>query len=231
MLLPTLINLCLLYAIIWFFYRRQLSQPLQVVCNKKSIDPSLARLSQIALSLLVGLILLNIALVSAGIHLPINFSVIALIACAPILLFSKSRFKILRDLDWHTLLFFIGLFIFMKSVWLSQYFQPLLGASHLVITHKASIFTLSVLLSQLISNVPLVALYLPLLQKAGTPALMALAAGSTIAGNLLVLGAASNVIIIQNAEKRGNKGFSFWEFLKVGIPLTLCNIIVYYIFL
>ena len=42
---------------------------------------------------------------------------------------------------------------------------------------------------------------------------MALAAGSTIAGNFLILGAASNVIIIQNAEKEGET-LSFAEFFQ-----------------
>jgi len=59
---------------------------------------------------------------------------------------------------------------------------------------------------------------------------MALAAGSTIAGNLFILGAASNVIIIQNAEKKGQT-LTFVEFAKIGIPLTIINIFVYWIFL
>lgn len=58
---------------------------------------------------------------------------------------------------------------------------------------------LGVLVSHLISNVPPVALYLPILDQAETAseALLALAAGSTLAGNLLILGAGSNVIIVQ----------------------------------
>ena len=50
-------------------------------------------------------------------------------------------------------------------------------------------------------------------------------------GNLFILGAASNVIIIQNAEKKGKETVTFWEFAKIGIPLTLINVIVYYVFL
>ena len=72
------------------------------------------------------------------------------------------------------------------------------------------ILLVSVLLSQLISNVPLVALYLPMLLHVGisTNGMMALAAGSTISGNLFIIGAASNIIIIQNAEKKsGEKSF------------------------
>jgi len=101
---------------------------------------------------------------------------------------------------------------------------------NLAITSIPVILGISVCLSQLISNVPLVALYLPLLIHAGasTRELVALAAGSTIAGNMLILGAASNVIIIQNAEKKGET-LTFLDFAKIGIPLTIINILVYYL--
>jgi Na+/H+ antiporter NhaD/arsenite permease-like protein len=59
---------------------------------------------------------------------------------------------------------------------------------------------------------------------------MALAAGSTIAGNLTILGAASNVIIIQNAEKQGET-ITFWEFVRIGVPLTIIQVVVYWTFL
>ena len=61
--------------------------------------------------------------------------------------------------------------------------------------------------------------------------LMALAAGSTIAGNLTILGAASNVIIIQNTEKSQGITLTFWDFVKVGVPLTVMNTTVYWFFL
>ena len=84
------------------------------------------------------------------------------------------------------------------------------------------------IVSQFISNVPFVALFQPLVQQAGTGTarLMALAAGSTLAGNLTILGAASNVIIIQNAEKQGET-ITFFEFMKVGLPLTLIQCLIF----
>ena len=83
---------------------------------------------------------------------------------------------------------------------------------------------------QIISNVPFVALFQPLLINPSAQDLMALAAGSTIAGNLFILGAASNVIIIQNAEKSGET-LTFLDFARVGVPLTALNVFVYWIFL
>jgi Na+/H+ antiporter NhaD/arsenite permease-like protein len=59
---------------------------------------------------------------------------------------------------------------------------------------------------------------------------MVLAAGSTIAGNLSILGAASNIIIIQNAEKKSGETLTFWEFMKIGVPVTIVNVLVYWLF-
>ncbi len=95
------------------------------------------------------------------------------------------------------------------------------------------VMALSVSASQLLSNVPLTALYLPLLAglDASAEAYMALAAGSTIAGLLTILGAASNVIIIQNAEKREGVTLTFAEFARFGIPCTAACVGVYWLFL
>jgi Na+/H+ antiporter NhaD/arsenite permease-like protein len=125
------------------------------------------------------------------------------------------------------------MFVLMESVWESGFFQSLISGLGLNITSPAPILFISMLLSQLISNVPLVALYLPVLMKAGasTTSLMALAAGSTIAGNLFILGAASNVIIIQNAEKKFRETLTFLDFAKIGIILTTINVLVYWLFL
>jgi len=59
---------------------------------------------------------------------------------------------------------------------------------------------------------------------------MVLAAASTIAGNLLILGAASNVIIVQSAERHGSQ-LGFFTFARIGIPLTLLQLWVYWLFL
>ncbi|MDE2089760.1 MAG: anion transporter, partial [Gammaproteobacteria bacterium] len=166
---------------------------------------------------------------------PVDFRLtyIALLAACPVLLFSEKRLEIIKTVDWHTLIFFAAMFVLMASVWDSGFFQSLVARSGLPVSAVPVVLGAGVLLSQLISNVPMVALYMPLLLHDGVSikALVALAAGSTIAGNLLILGAASNVIILHNAEKKAGVTLTFTEFLKVGLPLTLINVAVYWLFL
>ncbi len=57
-----------------------------------------------------------------------------------------------------------------------------------------------------------------------------LAGGSTLAGNLTLLGAASNLIVVEQGEKKGFT-LGFFEFLKVGILVTVVNVLILYLYL
>ncbi|MEI6103740.1 MAG: SLC13 family permease [Methanothrix sp.] len=232
LLLPTIANLLLAYLLLRLFYKEQFQNRSLQISREEISDPALARLSRISFVLLIALILAKIGAVILGVGGGGEFRLtyIALISALPILLFSSKRYKVLRNIDWCTLIFFASMFVLMDAVWRSGIFQSLLVGSNADLASIPTILALSVLLSQLISNVPLVALCQPLLINPSPQALMALAAGSTIAGNLFILGAASNVIIIQNAEKSGET-LTFLEFARVGVPLTVLNVLVYWLFL
>jgi Na+/H+ antiporter NhaD/arsenite permease-like protein len=232
LLVPTLLNLFLAYLLLRLFYGKHFhGQP--ITYSQEPIkDPRLATLSRISLILLVILIAAKIATVFLGLNIDFRLTYIALIAALPVIAFIPRRPGILKRIDWYTLIFFASMFVLMESVWDSGFFQSAISATHLNVTSTGVILGVSVLLSQLISNVPLVALYLPVLIQAGaaTKGMLVLAAGSTIAGNLSILGAASNVIIIQNAEKRSGATLTFFEFVRIGVPLTFINVIVYWLF-
>lgn len=231
--LPTLVSLAVAFLILKIFYRKHFkSEVVLENFDTSTPDDGLIKIAKLSLGLLVILIVVKIILGIVAPWIDLRLSYIALIASVPILLLSNQRVKIVKSIDWSTLLFFASMFVLMASVWLSGFFQELLINLSLDVTSIPIIMIIGVSFSQLISNVPLVALYLPLLTISGStiPQLMALAAGSTIAGNMLILGAASNVIIIQNAEKHGET-LSFLEFAKVGIPLVGLQTLVYLLFL
>ncbi|HAF94988.1 MAG: anion transporter [Elusimicrobia bacterium GWC2_51_8] len=230
---PTVINLFAAFFLIRFFYPDEFEN-LPLKHSQEPIkDHALAILCRISLVITAGMIVLKIYTVGLAPRLDFRLTYIALSAAMPVFLFSRRRFEILKKIDWSTLAFFAAMFILMKSVWNTGFFQGLLAETGVNIASVGVITAVSVTLSQLISNVPLVALYLPMLShlQAEPRALMALAAASTVAGNLFILGAASNVIIIQTAEKRAGQTITFWEFTRVGAPLTFINCLVYWIFL
>jgi Na+/H+ antiporter NhaD/arsenite permease-like protein len=230
--MPTLINLFLAYLFLKFFYREHFkNEPLNHSVDPIA-DPKLAQLSKVSLIIIVILVIAKITTALLGLAIDLRLTYIALAAALPIIILSPQRLRVIRRIDWFTLVFFAAMFILMQSVWDSGLFQNVISDLHLNLNSVGVIMAVSVLLSQLISNVPLVALYLPVLSHLGvtTKEMLALAAGSTIAGNFSILGAASNIIIIQNAEKKAGETLTFWEFVRIGIPLTIANILIYWLF-
>ncbi|MEM3086029.1 MAG: anion transporter [Halobacteria archaeon] len=232
LLLPTLVNLVAAYLLLRFAFRDRMPRGPLEHRPEPVKDPALARLCQIALALVVAGVAARISISLLGLPAEFRLTCIALAGAAPILLLSPKRADIARRIDWPTLVFFVAMFVLMQSVWDTGFFQSLLTLTGADVASLPMILLVSVVLSQFISNVPLVALYLPLLVHGGasTEGLMALAAGSTVAGNLTILGAASNVIIIQNAERQGET-LTFREFTRFGVPLTALNLFVYWLFL
>ncbi len=228
LLLPTMVCILIAYGFLRAFYWNEF-KTLEVVDDSPiTQDNGLTKLSKASVILVFLLIITKIVLIFILPDFDFRLTYIALIACLPILLGSRRRVEVVRDIDWETLVFFAAMFILMTSVWNSGVIQFLLEDYASIISAVPMILLLSVTLSQLLSNVPLVALYIPLLleSSAGISSYVALAAGSTIAGNMLILGAASNVIIIQNAERNGET-ISFWEFARIGTPLTVVQLLVY----
>ena len=232
LLIPTLINLFLTYVLLKIFYREHFHNNSLSHSQEPIKDHKLAVLSKISLILVIILIIAKIITTILNLQIEFRLTYIALIPILPILLFSQKRFKIIKRIDWHTLIFFAAMFVLMESVWETGFFQSIINNLDLNVRSIFVIFLISIILSQLISNVPLVALYLPLLIHTGASykEMMALAVGSTIAGALFILGAASNVIIIQNAEKKAGETLTFLEFARFGIPLTFICMLVYWFF-
>ncbi len=228
--LPSIINLFLTYGVLRLFYRSNFNKDLLERPREEIKDPKLAQLCKVSIKLLIALVPVKIVSAHLNIGYVFRLSDIALAVSLPIIILSPRRSEILRNINWHTLVFFMSLFIVMTTAWNSGSLQSVVNmfAGHLSSVDLILVMSLSLGLAK----VPFVALFLPIANhlQATTTAFMALASGSTIAGNLLTIGAASNMLVIQSAEKKG-KTLTFLEFALVGVPLTLLNIIVYKIFL
>jgi Na+/H+ antiporter NhaD/arsenite permease-like protein len=83
------------------------------------------------------------------------------------------------------------------------------------------------MLSNLVSNVPAVLLFQPIIPvmpaSVHENAWLALAMSSTLAGNLTVLGSVANLIVVENAQQEGVT-ISFWEYCRAGIPTTILTL-------
>ncbi|WP_445630405.1 anion transporter [Nostoc sp. DSM 114167] len=142
------------------------------------------------------------------------------------LLFITRRIKpqrVLNKVDWDLLVMFSGLFVVTAGV---EKLGILNLFSGLVYT-PLNILGITALLSNLVSNVPAVLLLQHLIPHPDTKTWLLLAAGSTLAGNLTLLGSVANLIVAEAVAKLGYQ-LSFWEHLRFGLPLTVVTLILAY---
>jgi Na+/H+ antiporter NhaD/arsenite permease-like protein len=134
--------------------------------------------------------------------------------------------KVYRSIDWGLLVMFAGLFIVIaggERTSLENDLVALAGRLHLDNVFLLSGF--SALLSNLVSNVPAVLVFKPLVGHLANPARawLTLAMSSTLAGNLTLLGSVANLIVVQQARARVRIGF--WQYFRVGAPLAALTIL------
>jgi len=157
----------------------------------------------------------------------LSIPLVALTGAALIMLIGQAKpSKIIQKVDWVLLLFFASLFIVVGAVEKTGLFDSVLKADVLKPDLKSLgiIHGLSLVLSQIVSNVPFAVLMLPMLKVASSSMLwMGLASASTLAGNATIIGAMANLIVIESADKQGYH-ISFMEFFKIGMVVTLITL-------
>jgi Na+/H+ antiporter NhaD/arsenite permease-like protein len=167
-------------------------------------------------------------------YIAFKLSYFALLGGCVILLIGNNRISILKKVDWKILVFFCGMFVLMKGFAESgviddivSWINPFMFSNNSFIS-TGFICLISLGLSQLVSNVPFVALMVPIFAstEATSAQWLSLAAGSTLAGNATLIGAAANIIVLEAAESRGET-FSFIEFTMVGIIFSLISIALF----
>lgn len=241
LLIPTLINLPLTALLLIRLYRVK-DRPVRVLVVpwEKIKDRRDALISAASLIIVIAALFVNDVLSLLGYpHIEHRGFIPFVVAAATYVVLSNPR-DVVNRIDWSTILFFIALFITAEGIWNSGLVERLLS-SFLPSPAKglegyAVITFLSLLLSQAISNVPFAKLFTEYMHYVGyTPAdvreWLTLAMASTIAGNLTLLGAASNIIILERLEKDYKQTIGFIEFARVGSVITVVNIIVYTPFL
>jgi Na+/H+ antiporter NhaD/arsenite permease-like protein len=129
----------------------------------------------------------------------------------PLLLFFSALFVIVAGLD-------TGGVLARASTWLI----PLINGAGL--SGIVNFSWVTVLGSNVVSNVPYVLMAGRWIAPGAHHLWLLLALTSTLAGNLTVFGSAANVIVFESARDHVHIGF--WEFLRIGIPITVVTTLV-----
>lgn len=164
----------------------------------------------------------------AGLSLPL----VAITAAAILMTIAgRDSGQAFAYVEWELLLFFAALFVVMRGVRDVPLVQDLTSASAARLsgapTHDALIVSGAMLaLSNLVSNVPAVILWLPVVPHVANATFvwLVMAMSSTFAGNLTLVGSMANLIVAERAGARGER-IGFMEYLRVGLPATIVTML------
>ena len=173
--------------------------------------------------------------------LHLEAATIALLGAAALMLCARADVEeVLREVEWPTLLFFVGLFVLVGGLEVTGF----VGAIAELLTGVASggsattaviVIWGSGLASGVVDNIPFTATMIPVIQELAeaeglseskTRALWwSLALGADFGGNLTLIGASANVVVAGMSERAGRR-ISFLQFLLYGIPVTLASLAI-----
>ncbi len=148
------------------------------------------------------------------------------LAAAGLLMTSRrmTTRSILSLVDWNLLTLFAGLFVVNHALetsgLLSQLIQEITVCG-IDPKQPGWLFALTVILSNLVSNVPATMLLLPIATHPLAGPILALS--STLAGNLFIVGSIANIIVVDQAGHMGIR-ITWRDHAKVGIPVTLVTL-------
>ncbi len=145
---------------------------------------------------------------------------------------AADTLKMVKGLDWETILFLIGIFIVIGAIekvgLLTQFAGVLSGViGDSVILGFLVIIAVSVVISGFVDNVPYIIAMLPVAASLGNQLglkpelyMFALLIGSCLGGNLTPFGASANIVAMGILKKEGHP-MNFAGWLKIGLPFTV----------
>ncbi len=182
LILPTILNLFLTYFILKVYFKKDLlkvpnhvNSDSQIITNKEEdellstnviTNPYLARISVIILLLTIAGFIISEVLQFLLHTTYVNISVIAALGAIALYALSNERRELLYNVDYSVFIFFAAMFVFTAALWTSGLIPDIMSKipnpvpnHNYTIRNNAIISIVSLTLSQILSNVPFVALY------------------------------------------------------------------------
>lgn len=225
------------------FYRKAFIPNLQAQKDIMKFDPMQAITDKPLL--IKSLIVLAIVFVGFFTHnmTHIEGATIALSGAALLLLLTMyDPENHLKEIEWTTIFFFIGLFILVAALEhmgviriMAEYLLTLTGGDATITT--ITVLWGSAVFSAIVDNIPFVATMIPLIKDIGaiagiplTPLWWALALGADFGGNATIIGASANVVVCGMSEKHGYR-ITFLSYMKVALPMTAVSLVIATVYL
>jgi len=224
--------------ILSFVYRKSLQVSPEV--QQRIMDFAPRKLLENMTRVKRSLAVLAITMVGFVFHQQLGFeaATIALGGAGLLLILTQEHpSKVLKEVEWTTIFFIIGIFILVagiEKVGVLEYIgQQLLSVA------QGNMYLLALFIiwvggigAAFFSNIPFVVTMIPIVHHIGSatgmsidPLWWSLALGCCLGGNGTILGAAANVAAVSIYRNSGKK-FAWVDFFKLGFPITLVSLAI-----
>jgi Na+/H+ antiporter NhaD/arsenite permease-like protein len=233
---PTILSLIAFIPLIVIFFRDKLHVSKDIRREVMRLDTReiIQEPRLLAQSLVVLIIVIVGFLFQSRLHL--EPATIALSGATLMLLWTRrDPIKLLENVEWTTLMFFVGLFITVEAIVKVGLIEEV-AARLILFTRGDQNFTTLFLLwfsafaSGIVDNIPYTAAMIPIVEDLGEslsiqPLWWSLALGADFGGNLTIIGASANVIVASLAERSEHKIY-FFAFFRYGIVVVITTLII-----
>ena len=229
-------------GIMWLAFGRRMEDDANRLDILATVDPASAikdRPLMIRALIVLGLTIVGFLFHSA---LGLEAATIALLGATVLMIVGPlDPHETLRDIEWSTLFFFVGLFMLIAAViqvgivgGIADSLADAAGGRLDVAT--MGILWFSALASAIVDNIPYTATAIPIVERLiaggldGDVLWWALALGACLGGNLTIVGASANIVVANLAARDGHP-ITFMQFFRYGLGVVIASLLISTVYL
>jgi Na+/H+ antiporter NhaD/arsenite permease-like protein len=229
-------------GLMWLAFGRRMEDDANRLDILATVDPAAAIKDR---PLMVrALIVLALTLVGFLFHsvLGLEAATIALLGATILMIVGPlDPHEALRDIEWNTLFFFVGLFMLIEAVvhvgiigGIADALADAAGGNLTIAT--MGILWFSAVASAIVDNIPYTATAIPIVERLiaggldGDVLWWALALGACLGGNLTIVGASANIVVANLAARDGHP-ITFMQFFRYGLGVVVASLAISTVYL
>jgi Na+/H+ antiporter NhaD/arsenite permease-like protein len=224
-------------GIMWLTFGRRMEDDANRLDILATVDPAAAIKDRPLM--IRALIVLVLTLVGFLLHsvLGLEAATIALLGATVLMIVGPlDPHEALRDIEWNTLFFFVGLFMLIEAVvhvgiigGIADALADMAGGN--LTTATMGILWFSAVASAIVDNIPYTATAIPIVDRLivggldGAVLWWSLALGACLGGNLTIVGASANIVVANLAARDGHP-ITFMQFFRYGLGVVMASLLI-----
>jgi Na+/H+ antiporter NhaD/arsenite permease-like protein len=224
-------------GIMWLTFGRRMEDDADRLDILATVDPAAAIRDRPLMFRSLAVLLLTLVAFLFHSVLGLEAATIALLGATVLMIVGPlDPHEALRDIEWNTLFFFVGLFMLIEAVvhvgivgGIADAIASAAGGDLTIAT--MAILWFSAIASAIVDNIPYTATAIPIVQQlaqaglAAEPMWWALALGACLGGNLTIVGASANIVVANLAARDGHP-ITFMQFFRYGLGVVLASLVI-----